>query len=226
MVQQVCGNYENDRCHAKGGERCDVQGCPFLSADPARRGGTAPTRGLDAVDRRTLVLGGATAAAAAVVGGVVAGTAAGLGRIVGGAAAPGDQSVALAPPPHATGASGSGPTTTAPGPAATSTAPTGNQIGAASQVPVGGAASFTDPTTGAPGLVLQLSKGRFVAYDAVCPHAGCTVGYSAAANLIVCPCHGSEFDPRSGAVVSPPAQHGLRSIGVGVDANGELFVND
>src|SRR6185437_12628271 len=214
-----------------------VHGCPFLAADPAGRDGTAPTRGLDAVDRRTLVLGGTTAVAAVVAGGVVAGTAAGLGRIVGGVKSPGNQSVTLAPPPHAAGASGPVSTTTAPGPtvpsttapgptAPSTTAPAGSPIGAASQVPVGGAASFTDPATGLPGLVLQLSKGRFVAYDAVCPHAGCTVGFSSAANLIVCPCHGSEFDPRSGAVVNPPAQHGLRSIGVAVDANGELVVDD
>jgi thiosulfate dehydrogenase [quinone] large subunit len=92
-------------------------------------------------------------------------------------------------------------------------------------VPVGGAGRFTDPKTGDPGLVLQLVKGQFVAYDAVCPHAGCTVGYSSAANLIVCPCHGSEFDPSTGAVVSPPASHGLSSIQVTVDANGELVVD-
>ena len=69
------------------------------------------------------------------------------------------------------------------------------------------------------------TQGHFVAYDAVCPHAGCTVGYSSAANLIVCPCHGSEFDPSTGAVVSPPAVHGLSSIQVAVDANGELVVD-
>ena len=102
--------------------------------------------------------------------------------------------------------------------------PAGTPIGLASQVPVGGAASFRDPKTGDPGLVLQPASGRFVAYDAVCPHAGCTVGYSSSANLIVCPCHGSEFDPNTGAVVSPPASHGLSVIHVAVDANGELVV--
>jgi thiosulfate dehydrogenase [quinone] large subunit len=96
----------------------------------------------------------------------------------------------------------------------------------ARQVPVGGAASFTDPKTGDPGLVLQLEKGQFVAYDAVCPHAGCTVGYSSAAKLIVCPCHGSEFDPSNGAVVSPPAPHGLTPIKVAEATNGELVVED
>ena len=98
LVQQVCGHYENDCCTAQSGRRCNVHGCPFLSADPAGRGSTVVERGLDEVDRRTVVLGGAAVVAAAVAGGVVAGTAAGLGRAVGGAKSPESQSVTLAPP--------------------------------------------------------------------------------------------------------------------------------
>ncbi len=226
LVQQVCGHYENDFCRAQGGRRCDVRGCPFLAADPVGRHSTTAQRGLDAVDRRTVVLGGATVVAAAAAGAVVAGTAAGLGRAVGGAKSSGTQSVTLRPGPGASSASGSVPTTTTPESSApTTTAPLGTPIGPASEVPVGGAGRFTDPKTGDPGLVLQLAKGRFVAYDAICPHAGCTVGYSSAVNLIVCPCHGSEFDPSTGAVVSPPAPHGLSSIQVTVDTNGELVVD-
>jgi thiosulfate dehydrogenase [quinone] large subunit len=90
---------------------------------------------------------------------------------------------------------------------------------------LGGAGSFTDPKSGDPALVLQPARGQFVAFDAVCPHAGCTVGYSAAADLIVCPCHGSEFDPRTGAVLRSPANHGLTPIPVVVDASGELLVD-
>ena len=101
----------------------------------------------------------------------------------------------------------------------------GTRIGLASQVPVGGAATFKDPATGDPGLVLQLTQGQFVAYDAVCPHAGCTVGYSAGARLIVCPCHGSEFDPTTGDVISPPAPRGLTPIHVAVNGNGELLAD-
>ncbi len=227
LVQQVCGNYENDACHAQSGRRCNVHGCPFLSAEPAGRGRTVE-RGLDEVDRRSVVLGGATVLAAAVAGGVVAGAAAGLGRAAGGAKSPGGQSVTLVTPhPGASSASGPRPTTTVPGSTTpTTAAPAGTPIGLASQVPVGGSANFTDPKTGDPGLVLQPAKGRFVAYNAICPHAGCTVGYSSAANLIVCPCHGSEFDPNTGAVVSPPASHGLSSIQVAVDTNGELVAGD
>ena len=224
LVQQVCGHYENDFCRAQGGRRCNVHGCPFLTADRTGRRSTTQ-RGVDAVHRRTVVLGGATVVAAAAAGAVVAGTAAGLGRAVGGAASPGSQGVTLRPRSGASSASSSVPTTTAPDSSApTTTAPLGTPIGSASEVPVGGAGRFTDPKTGDPGLVLQLAKGQFVAYDAVCPHAGCTVGYSSAANLIVCPCHGSEFDPSTGAVVRPPAPHGLSPIQVTVDAAGELVV--
>jgi thiosulfate dehydrogenase [quinone] large subunit len=228
LIQAVCGHYENDTCAAKDGRRCDVHACPFLMAsDSAERDSSFLQRGPDEVDRRTVVLGGAAVAAAAVAGGVVAGAAAGLGRAVGGAKSPASQTVALSPPrsgtPPPTGPSS---TTTVPGSTTPSTsAPAGTQIGLASQVPVGGAASFTDPKTGDPGLVIQLAQGRFVAYDAVCPHAGCTVAYSPAANLIVCPCHGSEFDPSTGAVVNPPATRGLSPIQLAVDAQGELVVD-
>ena len=82
---------------------------------------------------------------------------------------------------------------------------------------------FQDPATGDPGIVIQQAAGHFVAFDAVCPHAGCTVGYSAANNLIVCPCHGSEFDPSSGAVIAGPAPRGLRPIQISEASNGELY---
>ncbi len=201
-VQQVCGHYERDTCSARGGAPCDVHRCPFLSGER----GTIIQRGPDAVDRRVLVVGGSVAAAAAVAGGVAAGAAAGLGRAVGGAKSPDGAGTSVLSP-GAPVASGSTTSTTAAAPGATTTTTAqaaGTRIGLASQVPVGGAATFTDPKTGDPGLVLQLTKDQFVAYDAVCPHAGCTVGYASGARLIVCPCHGSEFDPSTGSVVSPP----------------------
>ena len=84
LVQQVCGNYEADTCTAQGGQPCDVRRCPFLVDERGR----IVERGPDAVDRRTLVLGGTAVAASAVIGAVAAGAAAGLGRAVGGAARP------------------------------------------------------------------------------------------------------------------------------------------
>ena len=229
LVQQVCGNYKADTCTARGGQPCDVRRCPFLIDDR----GSIVERGPDAVDRRTLVLGGTAVAASAVVGAVAAGAAAGLGRAVGGAPSPGGAGTSALSP---TGSGGGATSTTAPAGTTSTTAPAGTtttagraaagtRIGLASQVPVGGAATFTDPATGDPGLVLQLAKDQFVAYDAICPHAGCTVGYASGAKLIVCPCHGSEFDPTTGAVVSPPAQRGLTPIHVAVSADGSLLAD-
>jgi thiosulfate dehydrogenase [quinone] large subunit len=218
-VQQVCGHYENDACLAQGGRPCDVRGCPFLS-ETDNPGGRANVllRRPDEIDRRTVVRGGTAVAAAVVVGGFVAATDAIAGRVVGGAKSPpGGESVTLSPVrPKAPSASST--TSTSAG----AVGPKGSPIGPANQVPVEGAANFTDPITGQPGLVLQPTRGQFLAYDAVCPHAGCTVGYSPAAKLIVCPCHGSEFDPNTGAVVSPPASNGLRPIQVVVNGDGDL----
>jgi thiosulfate dehydrogenase [quinone] large subunit len=102
--------------------------------------------------------------------------------------------------------------------------PPGIAIGPAKEVPVGQSAAFTDPKTKTPSLVIQLHKGKFVAYDAICPHEGCTVAYQPAQSLIVCPCHGSEFNPANGHVVHGPATRGLNSLGVALGPNGELYV--
>ena len=53
-----------------------------------------------------------------------------------------------------------------------------------------------------------------MAFDAICPHAGCTVAYQSAANIIACPCHGSEFNPSTGDVIHGPATRGLTPISV------------
>ncbi len=99
-VQQVCGHYDNDSCDARDGNRCDVRGCPFLSANPVGLPSMFKEGGLDPIERRKFVLGGAPALTAAVAGGAVAGATAGLGRVVGGAKSPGGQSVTLKPTAH------------------------------------------------------------------------------------------------------------------------------
>jgi len=104
-----------------------------------------------------------------------------------------------------------------------STSP-GTAIGAASRVPVGGSASFRVPGNGHPGLVIQPVKGQFYAYDARCPHMGCTVGYSSAAKDFVCPCHHSTFAATSGACTAGPAfPRGLTRHPVTV-VKGQLYV--
>ena len=177
-----------------------------------------------AASRREVVLSGAATAAVAAVSLVIGGLAAGLGRLAGGTA--GENGGPSLPP-----AAGPSPTGTAKSrhPAAARTgkpgkAPPGTDIGPASDVPVGQAASFTDPASGDPSIVIRPSAGTFVAFDAVCPHAGCTVGYDPGQQVIVCPCHGSQFNAGTGAVEVGPATAGLTKLGIAEGPNGQLYV--
>ncbi len=195
-----------------------------LDAILADRAARAPKPGSG---RREVVVTAAVAGASLAVGGL----AAGLGRLAGGTSGQGGEQ-ALSPAaassspassasssPAAT-ASGSETATAAPG-----QTPPGTAIGAASKVPVGQAASFTDPSSGDPSLVIQPSAGKFVAFDAVCPHAGCTVGYNAAQKIIACPCHGSQFNASTGAVEVGPATRGLKKLTVAEGSSGQLYVS-
>jgi thiosulfate dehydrogenase [quinone] large subunit len=199
-------------------------------ADRAARGAKPGT------GRREVVVTAAVAGASLAVGGL----AAGLGRLAGGTSGRSEEQ-ALSPAAAASSASASpassassssatsSPAATASGSDAATAAPgqtpPGKAIGAASKVPVGQAASFTDPSSGDPSLVIQPKAGTFVAFDAVCPHAGCTVGYNAAQKIIACPCHGSQFNASTGAVEAGPAPHGLTKLDVAEGSNGQLYVS-
>lgn len=93
------------------------------------------------------------------------------------------------------------------------------QIAMVSQVPVNSSASFTLASNGDPGVVIHLTSGNFVAYDAACTHAGCPVQYDPSSKLLLCPCHGAAFDPAQGAaVVQGPADTPLASVTIQVDS--------
>ena len=49
-------------------------------------------------------------------------------------------------------------------------------------------------------------------HSAVCPHLGCVVHWNSAESSWDCPCHGSRFDPRTGARLNGPADRGLAPI--------------
>lgn len=88
-------------------------------------------------------------------------------------------------------------------------------IAQASEVPQNSATKFTD--SGQPAVLVHLQSGDFVAYSAVCTHQQCEVAYQQQSSQLVCPCHGSIFDPASGGqVVSGPAQQPLPEIPVEV----------
>jgi thiosulfate dehydrogenase (quinone) large subunit len=94
------------------------------------------------------------------------------------------------------------------------------RLGAASQLPVGQGATYRDPANGQPDIVIRQANGTLVAHSAVCTHAGCEVGYQG--GQIVCPCHGSVFDAKTGAVITGPAVTGLSPRKV-IQHAGEIY---
>jgi Rieske Fe-S protein len=95
----------------------------------------------------------------------------------------------------------------------------GREIARISKVPAGSAVKFED--SGNPAVLVHLSNGKFAAYSAVCTHQGCTVVYQN--GQLLCPCHGSVFDPsRGGAVLYGPAPSPLPRIPIKV-LSGKIY---
>lgn len=67
-------------------------------------------------------------------------------------------------------------------------------------------------------LVLARGADGWFAVQGRCTHAGCAFAEDASLEdaTIVCNCHGSEFDVRSGEVLRGPAEHPLRTYPVRV----------
>jgi thiosulfate dehydrogenase (quinone) large subunit len=116
------------------------------------------------------------------------------------------------------------PSTT--GGSATTPTPSGQEIGLASTISVGDALAFTDQTQGIPAYCVHKSAEEFVAFSAICTHAGCTVGFDQSATEFVCPCHGSIYNALTGAVIRGPAPLPLPSIRVQLASNGTLYATD
>ncbi|NUR32344.1 MAG: Rieske 2Fe-2S domain-containing protein [Catenulispora sp.] len=89
-------------------------------------------------------------------------------------------------------------------------------------IPATGAARLTAPG-GDPVFVARTADGGYKACSGICTHAGCPVGVDQAKGVLVCPCHGSTFDPKTGAVVNGPAKDPLPSFPVAI-ADGILRV--
>jgi thiosulfate dehydrogenase [quinone] large subunit len=187
------------------------------------------------LDRRTFLHRAGAGGVVALTGLTLGGLVSALGRLLHAPA----RSGAAAPLPKASGSGPVPPATRGPAPSvarptsspATSTtvptgpAPKGALIGPATDVPVGGAATFTDPARQVPALVVQVTKGAFRAFSAVCPHAGCTVQFDGTNDVFACPCHGSVFSAATGAVLQGPAPTGLSPIPVALGPNGQLYVD-
>ena len=94
-------------------------------------------------------------------------------------------------------------------------APGSAGIVALADVPVGGAVSAE--SDGKKIVVAQPTKGKVVAWSAICTHQGCTVAPAGA--KLNCPCHGSSFDAATGKVLGGPAPSPLPSVKVSISGD-------
>ncbi|MGW4381963.1 Rieske (2Fe-2S) protein [Kitasatospora sp. NPDC004531] len=91
-------------------------------------------------------------------------------------------------------------------------------LGAASDVPVGGGKVYREQAV----VVTQPTAGQYKAFSAKCTHAGCLVN-GVLKEQIQCLCHGSRFAITDGAVQDGPAPKPLPEYQVAVQ-NGQLQV--
>ncbi|AZI59598.1 Rieske (2Fe-2S) protein [Nakamurella antarctica] len=126
-------------------------------------------------------------------------------------------SAASSSAPASSTAASSAASSSAPASSGTSAAASGAPVDAltgVSAIPDGG--SLVVKVGGEP-IALARKGNDVLAFTAVCPHQQCTVG-SAGATL-QCPCHGSEFDAFTGAVLQGPAKVPLAAIPVKVQGD-------
>ena len=110
----------------------------------------------------------------------------------------------------ATSAGGSAPA--AGSSTATGSPPAANALAATSQVPDGGGKIIDGKNI----VITQPRTGSFRAFSAICTHEGCIVS-SVSNGTINCPCHGSKFSIKDGAVVNGPATTPLAAIAIKVE---------
>lgn len=118
-----------------------------------------------------------------------------------------------ASPTGATGTGSGGAGTGAPGAG-------GALIVSAAEVPVGGAKLAQ--AGGSTWLVAQPTEGEIVCHSGICTHEGCPLT-RIDGDKAICPCHNSQFDIFTGAVIRSPAIRALSPQTVTV-SNGDVLL--
>jgi thiosulfate dehydrogenase [quinone] large subunit len=98
-------------------------------------------------------------------------------------------------------------------------------IANASSIPPDQSLIYNDPSLG-PIILIHLDNGEFVAYSAICTHAGCQVQFDPSLKDIVCPCHGAVYDPYHNAqVIGGPAPYPLQNVPIQYNpATGNIYL--
>ncbi len=96
-----------------------------------------------------------------------------------------------------------------------------HEVGAAGDEPEG---TLRRVEVGATAVCLARKDGGWLAFDDTCTHEACSLAEGELdGEVVICPCHGSEFDVRTGDVVTPPALDPLPIYEAREDA-GTLYV--
>jgi serine/threonine protein kinase/Rieske Fe-S protein len=91
--------------------------------------------------------------------------------------------------------------------------------------PLNSAQVFINPRDGKQGLLIRLPGGAYVAYERACTHVGVAVSYDQNTHLLVCPAHGSIFDPaHQGRVVQGPAARPLPRVALHTNPDGSVML--
>ena len=90
-------------------------------------------------------------------------------------------------------------------------------LAALSAIPDGSTVAVDNPDGGT--ILLTRSGNAVTGLNARCTHQGCTV--APMGSTLNCPCHGSQFQPGTGAVLNGPATEPLAKVAVTV-TNGQV----
>jgi menaquinol-cytochrome c reductase iron-sulfur subunit len=113
------------------------------------------------------------------------------------------------------------------------------RIGSVDAIPVDGTpvqmpviADLTDawnrePNQPVGAVYLRRDGDKIVAYNAICPHAGCFVGYDAGRRCFQCPCHTSSFELSGERMMPSPSPRDMDPLEVDEAklADGEVWVH-
>ena len=193
---------DDNRSLYTGDTALDASGVADLTVDHGSRasGGSIGSGGSGgSVSRRVLLRSAAVGGVALTAGATLAGCS--NSSSGSGTAAPAATSAQAAAAAATAAAAGAG--------AATALAKTAD-------IPVAGGKIVT--ADGKPIVITQPKAGTFLAFTAVCTHAGCTVN-SVSAGVISCPCHGSTFSATDGSVEGGPAPSPLASVAIKVSGD-------
>ena len=215
-LRKLCAR--GSKCGLAADGHCTrMAGCPVFPVDEPMRPDVH-----NALDRRTVLVGGASVATVGIFALLLGGATAWIGRAVGGTTRRRGNAPSPTGDVPGSASSATPPTSkTAGGSTATPAAAPGSAVASASSLPVGQALSFTNPADGNPAWVVHPDGNTFVAFSAVCTHAGCPVQYDPSTIEFICPCHGGTYDARTGQVQQGPPPAPLPSIPVHI-INGQI----